>query len=362
MRRWWGNEAYRRHWKAILQDGAYRGQAIRAAVTRRLVAWHRAGRAGEGTVLFLQTHPGCFWLRRCTLGLLPAGLHRVLSEPGWAWERVRVAWRFMRDFFRDAGFRERWLSDQVEDGYKQGMLSEAEREQILEHVRDPFIVKYLRSLGVHFATLPITQIVSVICAVAVFVWKVMQGAGWKMAGLYFGGVLLFFQAIPVSPGSLCRGAYVVCLMIRERNYRDYLVAAPVSFVKYLGYLAFPFQMITTYPALARFMGSRWAMDAVRIVPVFGERGALLEHMVFDLFFNVPRVIGGWLGRHARLALNVWMALGTLMFALLMRGCSMGVKGTTSCFIAVVVLCILPRVLFYPVLSRGSEARARRGSP
>ena len=231
------------------------------------------------------------------------------------------------------------------------MLSEVERDRIMQHVKDPFIVKYLRSLGVHFATLPVTQIVSLIVATTVLVYKLMRGEDTGMAWLYFGGILVAFQVTPVSPGSLCRGVYVVALMIRERNYRDYLVAAPLSFVKYIGYLAFPFQMITTYPELARFMGSRWAMDAVRIVPVFGEHGALLEHAVFDLCFNVPRVIGAWCRRHARLVLNFWMLTGVAVYDLVTRTCMLDTKGTTNLLIAVVALCVLPRVLFYPVLKR-----------
>jgi hypothetical protein len=145
-------------------------------------------------------------------------------------------------------------------------------------------------------------------------------------------------------------------MIRERNVRDYLVAAPLSFVKYIGYLAFPFQMITTYPALARFMGSRWAMDAVRIVPVFGEHGALLEHAVFDLFFNVPRVVGGWCARHMRLVLNLWMLFGVGIYDLVTRAVRLDVKSTTNLLIAVVVLSILPRALFYPILKRKLSPR------
>jgi hypothetical protein len=38
------------------------------------------------------------------------------------------------------------------------------------------------------------------------------------------------------------------------------------------------------------MASHWATEAVHIVPVFGERGALLEHWVFRLFYNWPLTI------------------------------------------------------------------------
>jgi len=64
----------------------------------------------------------------------------------------------------------------------------------------------------------------------------------------------------------------------------------LSFFKFIGYLAFPIQMTYHYPALARFMAAHWATEAVHIVPVFGERGALLEHWVFCLFYNWPLTI------------------------------------------------------------------------
>jgi len=49
-------------------------------------------------------------------------------------------------------------------------------------------------------------------------------------------------------------------------------------------------MTYRYPTLARFMAGHWATDAVHIVPVFGERGALLEHFVYRLFYNWPLTI------------------------------------------------------------------------
>jgi hypothetical protein len=80
------------------------------------------------------------------------------------------------------------------------------------------------------------------------------------------------------------------LVIRERNFKDYNIAVFLGFFKYIGYLAFPIQMGYRYPALARFMAAHWATEAVHNVPVFGERGALLEHGVFCLFYNWPLTI------------------------------------------------------------------------
>jgi hypothetical protein len=49
-------------------------------------------------------------------------------------------------------------------------------------------------------------------------------------------------------------------------------------------------MAYRYPVLARFMAGHWANESVHIVPVFGESGALLEHWVFCLFYNLPLTI------------------------------------------------------------------------
>jgi hypothetical protein len=46
------------------------------------------------------------------------------------------------------------------------------------------------------------------------------------------------------------------------------------------------------------MAGHWATGAVHVVPVFGERGALLEHFVFDLFYNYPLTIRRRMRRRA----------------------------------------------------------------
>ena len=61
-------------------------------------------------------------------------------------------------------------------------------------------------------------------------------------------------------------------------------------------------MAHRYPAMARFMAGHWATEATHIVPVFGERGALLEHWVFCLFYNWPLTIRCRMRRWAQMRL------------------------------------------------------------
>lgn len=357
IRRYWGDATVREHVRRILCERGYMAQAMRAGASRRLVEWHRSGRTGEQRTRLLAAHPGCFWLQRCTLGFLPAGLHRALAEPGFVVDRIRAGIGFIVSFYRDPMFREKWFTDLVHDGYADGMLDEPERDAILSRVKDPFIVKYLKSLAIHFATLPVTQIVSVLTGAVVVAWMLSTGRSWQVATGTFFAIVAFFQVTPISPGSLCRGLYVVYVIIRDRNFRDYMIAAPVAFVKYFGYLAFPLQMATTYPALSRFMASRFATDMVHVVPVFGEKGALLEHWVFDWFFNFPRIFGRWARPRIKGFLDVWLLIGLVIWLVVFKGCDVdwitreGIKLGTNLVIGVTALFILPRVLFYPILTR-----------
>ena len=365
VRKLWGNKPYRQHMGGLFTRLSYLQQSGRRNAAAAAVDWHRALRISERHAELIADHVPLFWLERLTVSLLPPFLHRIITEPWRIYFGVVNSARYIWTFFRNPEFREQWLREQVEDGYKDGMLHEDERDLILSQVKDPFIAKYLKSVGVHFATLPITQIVSVVVG-GIVAAKVYAASGSKVdAGKAFGEIIILFQIIPISPGSICRGLYVVYLMISERNFKDYMVAAPLSFVKYIGYLAFPLQMVTAYPEFSQFMAGRWATSSVHIIPVFGEKGALMEHFIFDMFFNVPRAVGRWAGRHVTAVLNVWLLLGLALgwYVFGVHGVDWsakeGVKLGVNTIMAVVCLFILPRVLFYPVLHKRNQKKQSR---
>jgi len=137
---------------------------------------------------------------------------------------------------------------------------------------------------VHLLTIPITQIVSVVVGSYL---AAHYGHDALESGAIFGGTVLLFQFTPISPGSIVCGLYATGLALWMRDWKNYSWAVCISYWKYIGYLGFPIQMVHSYPILARFMAARWATHGVGLVPVFGEHGALLEHGVFNTFFNVP---------------------------------------------------------------------------
>jgi len=283
VQRLWGRSDYRRHVGRQLTSWSYFVRAWRARVAETLTRWHRAGAVAPARAMKLVGSPLRFIAHAVFFGFMPGRLHRFLTDRRYAFSAVRrVVTRPIRLYF-NAQAREQWLRDMVAEGRRDGMLTDQEAGHITARVKEPFIQKYLQALAVHVCTLPVTQIVSLLVAV-VYVLKHPE-LSWPEATVHAGVILGLFQVTPISPGSITRGLYVVYLVVRERNFRDYNIAVFLAFFKYVGYLAFPVQMAYRYPALARFMAGRWATGAVHVVPVFGERGALLEHGVFDAFYN-----------------------------------------------------------------------------
>lgn len=292
LRRLWRRRDWRSHYAAIFSRRGYAARAVKGKIREKVIRWHRAGRMSAARTRKVAESWGRY-LAHLPFSLLPAGLHRLLTDRRHAAARLRQIFVRPIQLYFSVPLREQWLRDMVAEGRRKHILSEADADTIHGQLEEPFIQKYLKSLAVHVCTLPVTQVVSVIVSwIYVRLHPELSGPE-AMAAV--AAILLLFQITPISPGSLVRGIYVLALVIRERNFTDYKIALPLSFFKYIGYLAFPIQMTYRYPALARFMAGHWATEAVHVVPVFGEAGALLEHAVFNLFYNWPLTLRRRLG-------------------------------------------------------------------
>jgi hypothetical protein len=287
FRRIWGQPFWRAHYRMILTSADYLRRAVRAKFIEKIINWHRAGRLDDNRALSVSKQ-----IRHCIyhwpLSLLPVGIHKILTD--WPYAKERLDYYLLRPvrLYFNNDLREQWLRDMVTEGKQKHLLSNEDAGVILAQIDEPYIQKYLKSLAVHVCTLPVTQVVSLIVAIIyVVTHPELPRAQAYAIGL---GIIALFQVVPISPGSLVRGLYVLYLVIRERNFKDYNIAVFLGFFKYIGYLAFPIQMTYRYPALARFMAGHWSTEAVHVVPVFGERGALLEHKIFNLFYNWPLTI------------------------------------------------------------------------
>jgi hypothetical protein len=281
IRRLWVSPDWQKHYASLIKDFEYLGRAVKGLICEKMIAWHRAGRISEQNVMKLVDNPWQFFAH-LPLSILPAGLHRFLTDKQFFKDKLHYIFVRPINLYFSSSLREQWLKDMVEEGKKKHILTDEDASTILSQLNEPYIQRYLVSLVVHLMTLPLTQIVSVIVA-----WIYYHRTGDELGA---GGILVLFQIIPISPGSLARGLYAVGIAVYDRSFKDYNIAVFLSFFKYIGYLAFPIQMTYRYPALARFMASHFATEIVHTVPVFGERGALLEHWVFCLFYNWPLTI------------------------------------------------------------------------
>lgn len=284
LRALWGRADSRRHIGRMLISPGYFLRAGRGRIAEAMIRWMRTGRASEARALAIASRPALYYAN-LPLAWLPAGIHRFLTDGTVFRASLRALFVQPVRLLVRPEERERWLLDMLAQGRRSGFIGEAEETRIAGQIKEPYIQKYLKSLAVHLATLFVSETVFLITAI-VYVLS-HPGMGWQQATLRAGLIIAALNLLPISPGSLIRGFYVIGLMIRERNFRDYNIAFGVSFLKVVGYLAFPIQMAYRYPDLARFMAGHWANEAVHKVPVFGERGAWLEHFVFDLFYNKP---------------------------------------------------------------------------
>lgn len=286
LRRIWGEPAYRRHSRACLTSFSYLRRYLRTRQADQLYKWLDRGRIDERKVDFFLRHSVLFALIRIFPGMLPlpTKIHRALIDWSYARASIKSAVVFPIRFYRDPQVRTTWLENEIDQAERQGIIRPKEREQICSQIHDPFIQKYLKCMAVHFCTFPITKTVMILVTVYAYL---NFGNSWNESLAYALAAMLIVSVLPITPGSLIRGLYVVYLMIRERNLRSYWLAAAVSFWHYVGYLGFPLQMVKEFTSLARLLAARWVVRVTGWIPVFGESGALFEHLLFDLCVNTP---------------------------------------------------------------------------
>jgi hypothetical protein len=288
LRKFFYHDNWCRHYIGIFTSLGYFKKALKGKVIELLAGWHRAGRLSQAKAEVFLQQPWRIVYHLPFLLLISPGLHRFLTD--WQFAEEKLYFITVRPFklYFNAELRRQWLCDMVQQGQEKHILTDEDAQMILSQIDEPFIQKYLVSLVVHLMTMFVSEFTWLL--VAGYYLLTHPGVPAVERAEMVGAIFLAFNILPISPGSIVRGIYTVSLAIRERNFKDYNIALFLSFFKIVGYLAFPIQMTYRYPVLARFMAAHWATDAVHIVPVFGERGALFEHGVFCLFYNWPLTI------------------------------------------------------------------------
>jgi hypothetical protein len=290
---------------------------------------------------FLTRNPVLFLLERFTIGFLPIVLHRVILRPARIWAGIRTGFLFLKNFITSPEFREQWFLNEIAAGEKDGMLTTEERAHLEGVVKDPFIVRYLKCLGVHFATVPITQIVSVICSVPIWaVWlltkRTFVGRGPRRLrpdGCALSGNADFTRFhLPRRLCGLSDDQRTQPARLHHRRPRFLFK------IRRLPRLPAPddHHLPAPCPLYGQPLGHQYG---THVIPVFGEKGALMEHWIFDSFFNRPQKFAKWAAPRMRWLLDGWMIFGLT--------------------VVVLALCLWPQALLGSSEGRGQpDARPR----
>ncbi len=209
---------------------------------------------------------------------------RLLAAVRNSIKRMKEALRLARDPVA----RSVWLVEQVDTGLEESRISEEEAMRIRSQVNDPDVQLYLQCFFVHICTLPITTI-TVICFSVIY--SLVHGLDMMDTLRLIIAWSALFAVLPISPGSISRGLYVVWVAWRRKLAARLRIALALSFWRYVGFFSFPLQMVQAFPALSRFAASLWVARLIRLIPHYGKTGGLLEHRIFDLLFNLPLTIG-----------------------------------------------------------------------
>lgn len=292
--RLWGSRRFRRH-VAEMRRWPYLSRVLAASRAATLIKWHRKGRISDEAALLRVHQPLRFAAERILVGWLPAFLHRALTDHAHARRTVRMAVQFPIRFYRSATFRETWLRGEIIAATMKGILGQDEARKLDDDIADPSMRRYLKCLAIQLCASPTTSLVSLSLALYVFL---NYGGTWPQSLGMAAMVMASFAVLPMTPGSFVRGTWITATMIRERQYKEYRLVAFLSFWQYIGFISVPLQVVFRFPALSVLLLTQLARKAAHRVPVFGESGALLEHKVFDLVFNVPLSIMTRLRRRA----------------------------------------------------------------
>jgi hypothetical protein len=281
--RLWGSSRFRRH-VASLRDPRYLAKVMAAKRAATLIMWHRKGRISDEEALMRVHQPVRFLAERLLVGWMPVALHRALTDWPYTRQRIRVTVMFPIRFYRSAMFRETWLRGEIIAAMMKGILTRDEARRLDADAADPAMRRYLKCLAIQLCASPTTTVVSLSLALYVFL---TVDRSWGESLALAAAVMASFAVLPMTPGSLVRGTWITALMIRERRFKEYRLVAFLSFWQYIGFISVPMQVVFRFPALSLLLLTQVARKAANRIPVFGESGALLEHKVFDLMFNVP---------------------------------------------------------------------------
>jgi hypothetical protein len=284
MMHWLGDVSFRQHVRRFWCDASYRRDTLRRQRSCDLLEWKAQGRISQEHAEILAGSIISYLMDKIILSYLPGGLQRFVTDPG---VRKNVVQGLIIQPVRllvDVGFRRIWLDEILAQQMQKGIITKLQVERLHDQVSERRLQGFLRDLGLTIA----------LELFAKLLYLVLVMYGLRTRNFLPLGIAAFG---PIAPSGILRAVYVLVELIvdlpailRQKEHKLFwtrllgLVTAPWRLV---GNLFAPLEMFTYYNEMSLVLGDYLVSKMVRVVPVLGGRGMILEFWAFNLTFNLP---------------------------------------------------------------------------
>lgn len=279
-----GCAAYRRHLASFWTRSAYRRACLEAWRASDLPVWESEARLPAKTLSRLPASLSLYVWHKLALSWLPPRLHRLAVDRG---ALLTALDRFFLTPIRllvDSAFRRGWLLQILQEAHERGLVPEAKLEALRAQIDEPQARAFLRDLGLTIGL----EVISKAVYIALGAYGLATGELWPLALAALG---------PIPPSGVIRGLYSLGQLladlpcIRKNHDRKLFVARMTGLLiapwRWVGNFFVPVEMFAYYREWALILSQHLATRIVRLMPVLGGEGRLLEYWVFQLAFNLP---------------------------------------------------------------------------
>lgn len=271
--RFLANGEYRRHAVSVLTDGEYRSKFFRVLRAQNIQGWLESGEISEKQLDGLLENAVAFW--RFKLGRLP------VRKVGEKFEEAVVD--PVRLIF-NSQFRKEWMADRIEEALLEGTIDKDTAEELKSEIEESKAQEYLRDNLTVVGIGVVTKLSIPAAALAT----------------YFTGDLIYAGYVTLAPAftpsGILRTAYYlgrniadIPRTVRERDWRlkERSLIATTLPIRFLGNGVLLAAMGIRHPEFTQILVKHLAQKSVNKVPVFGQKGGLLEAWAFDLAYSLP---------------------------------------------------------------------------
>ncbi len=281
-----GNAYYRDHMRCLLFNPPYRTAALAAWRIRDLPSWQFSGRISTGHANILQSCLPAYVVEKLLVSWLPSPLHRVLVDPSEVLKHLQSVFLHPLRLLISQDARCTWLENILDVQLKRGLVS-SERYFILHNqVCEPHMQGFIRDLGFTAGLDLFSRMVYLMLGIYAVKTGDFLPLGFAVLG-------------PFPPSGPVRLIYVLTQLIidllpsRRQNQpifrvlEAHIAALLIAPWRWLGNLFPLVEISTVYTHLSFLIAEYYTTRIVRVIPVFGGEGKLLQHAVFQGIYNIP---------------------------------------------------------------------------